>query len=413
MHNIQVQEKEDCKVEVQYVADPEKVLEIRATVVDEIFEEASKVAIPGYRKGKAPLSAVKSRFRKTIEERTQRELVTKANNDIIFETKMKTMFYPQVLHSNLNNAYFECNLLFMKKPDFELKEYKGFEIPKPHSPKTPAELAEQMLQELRVKYGDVVPFGETDFVQTNDKVTMDVRCVLGDKEIPELTKQGEFYSVGGGFYKEFDDNILGMTSGEERSFDVLWDTQTQERATFTVKIHMGVKNVPAALDDAFAQKLGLDDLDKLRSEVEGSATKKVQEFERRALVEQIVARLKSGHDFTVPNWLVLLDAQQMASQHNLKWDDVDPASKQMLEGKARERLKNTLIFDAIREAEPELQLSSNEILTVLRNKIIEQGEDPGKFLVEAQQSGRLYGIIAALQQEATLDWLISQSKIIE
>lgn len=410
---IQVQEKEDCKVEVQYIADAEKVLQMRSTVVDEVCEELSKQAISGYRKGKAPLSVVKSRFSKQINERVKAKLVAKAEEEIIFETKMKTMFYPQVLHSTLNHSYFECSLLFMKKPDFELGQYTGLDIPKPHTPKTTDELVEQMLQELRVKYGDVVGFKENDFIEMNDKMTMDVTCNLGDKEIPELTKQGEFYSVGSGFYQEFDENILGMVPEETRKFDVLWDTETKERATFTVKMLMGAKSVPAGLDDAFAQKLGLETMDQLRSEVTGSATQKIAEFSRKALVEQIVSRLRNSHNIEIPNWLIDMDAQQIAGSHGLKWSELDETAKGTLQSKARERLKTTLIFDAIREKEVDLQLSEGEIISLLRRKLVEQGEDPGSFLVEAQRSGKLYGIVAGLQQEATLDWLVKQQNIIE
>lgn len=410
---IQVEDKEDCKVEVQYVADPEKVLEIRANVLDEVFQEVSKTTVPGYRKGKAPLNVVKVKYKKVIEEHTQRALVEKAKEDIIFETKMKIVFYPQVLHTSLNHAFFSCSLLFLKRPDFELKEYKGLKIPKPHAVKNAEELTEHMLQELRVKYGDVAPFTENDFVEMNDKITMDVKCMLGETPIEELTKEGEFYSVGNGFYKEFDDNILGMKAGETRTFDVLWDAESKEKATFTVTAHMGVKNVPAGLDEAFAQKLGLPSLEALQTEVRGASSTKIQQFERQAIVDQIANQLKELHQMTIPTWLVSMDTEQMASQYGVKFSELPPESQQELETRAKDRLKMTLILEGIREAEPELQLSVAEIMEVIKKKIADQGQDPNKILVEAQVSGKLQNMVASMQHEATLDFLVKHSEIIE
>lgn len=409
---IQVEDKEDCKVEVQYVADPEKVLEIRANVLDEVFQEVSKIAVPGYRKGKAPLNVVKTKYKKVIEQHTQKALVEKAKEDIIFETKMKTIFYPQVLHSSLNHAFFSCSMLFLKRPEFELKEYKGLKIPKPHAVKNAEELTEHMLQELRVKYGDVVPFTEFDFVEMNDKITMDVKCMLGDTQINQLTKEGEFYSVGNGFYKEFDDNILGMKAGETRTFDVLWDTETKDKATFTVTAHMGVKNVPAGLDDAFAQKLGLASLEALQTEVKGASQTKIQQFERQSIIDQISRQLKELHEMTIPSWLVSMDTEQMASQYGMKFSELPQESQQELESRAKDRLKMTLILESIRESEPELQLSVPEIMDIIRQKIVDQGEDPNKVLVEAQASGRLQNMVASMQHEATLDFLVKHSEII-
>lgn len=411
--NIQVEEKESCKVQVTYKADPEKVLKKRSEIVDKIFEETSKLAVPGYRKGKAPLSAIKMRYRKNIEEQTRQNLLVAAEEEILFETKLKTLFSTQVLKMNLNEDLFECELLFFKKPIFELKQYKGLSVPRPHSPKTQAELSEQIMQELRVRYGDVVPFAETDKIELTDKITMDVNCKTEGLTINELTKDGVFYTVGQGFYHEFDDNILGMTTGEEKTFDVLWDTQTKERATFTVKVHMGVKMVPAPLEDSFAQKLGLENFEKLASDIGATAANKIKDYERDAVHSQIISQLMAAHEIEVPHWLIEMDAQQLAMQHSLKWSEVDPESKKTLEAKAVERLKLTLIMDAIRDAEPETQFSNNEILDVVRSRVAQQGQDPDKFVVEMQRTGRLFGVVAALQQEATLEFLAKNTNIVE
>lgn len=412
MH-IDVQEKEPCKIYVNYQADPEKVLAKRDEVTNKLFEDASKIAIPGYRKGKAPFEAVKMRYRKNIEEQTRQKMLVAAEEEVIFETKLKTLFSTQVLNVSLQDSKFECDLLFFKKPNVELKEYKGLKIPKPHSPKTRAELTEQMLQELRVKYGDVVPFTEADVVEMGDKITMDVSCLAEGKSIDELSKRDTFYTVGQGFYHEFDQNILGLKTGEERTFDVLWDSQTKEKATFVVKVHMGVKTLPAPLDDSFAQKLRVENFEKLRADVEAAAIKKIENYERDSIHAQIMNQLMATHQIDIPMWLVSLDAQQLAVQHGLKWNEINSESQTALENKAKERIKLTLIMDAIREAEPETQFSNDELFNVIRARLKDQGIDGDNKLVELQQGGRLFGMIAALQQEATLEWLAKNSEIIE
>ena len=410
---IQVQEKEDLKVEVQYIADPEKVSEVRETIAQEVLKEASSVAIPGYRKGKAPPPVIRSRFRKLIDERTQQKLINQASEDIVFQTKMKTMFTPQILHSSLNNSHFECNLLFLKKPDITLKNYKNIQIPKPHIPKSAEQLSEEMLQDLRLKYGEVVPFQENDFVERNTKITMDVKCSVNGTDVPLLTKEGEFYTVGHGYYEDFDDNILGMSVGEERSFDLLWDKEKQEHATFTVKVHMGVKNMPAPLDDALAEKLGFESLEKLRAYVTSVASNKIKQYEKQQVSQQVMLQLHKEHDFEIPQWLIELDSKQLASQHGMQYHELDANTKRIVEVQSKERLKNSLLFDALREAEPELQLSPNEMIEVLKVRLQEQGQDANKYLVEAQNSGKLLGIIAALQKEATVEWLCAQAQIVE
>src|SRR5690606_13739458 len=98
-----------------------------------------------------------------IEEWVKAELQKKAFADVIIESKSKPLGYFDVIESNLNKNFFECKISFFKRPDFELKEYKNFDIPKPQVPVQSDKLAEQMLEELRNIYRDIIPYNENDF----------------------------------------------------------------------------------------------------------------------------------------------------------------------------------------------------------------------------------------------------------
>lgn len=409
---IQVSEQEYCKPEVTYHAEPSKVLEVRDQVLSEVAEEASKIQISGYRKGKAPISVLKLKYKKLIEERTKRQLVDAAYDEIIFETKMKTIFSPQITHVSLTESSFECAMTLLRKPTFELKQYTGFEIPKPHQTETQGDRTEKRLQELRVKHGEVSPYQAGDFVEDGDKITMDVTTTVNGVPIPQFSRVGEMYTVGYKFIPEFDDNILGMVPDEERTFDVPWDSSTKERAMVTVKVHMGTKRIPAALDDEFAKLFGKENLADLRAEISSTEGRALEREAKEEIHQQILNRLIEQHEFEVPSWLILMDAQQIAEQYRLAWKDVPEEAKIQLLDQAKKRLRTTLILEAIRDEQKDLEFSYQEILGVLREKVRLQGEDPESFLVEAQKSGRLYGIVAGLQQEATMDWLVKQSKII-
>ena len=63
---IEVKKEEQCKVQATYIADPEKVDAKRSEVTDLFYKQASQSIVPGYRKGKAPLAAIKLKYRKQI-----------------------------------------------------------------------------------------------------------------------------------------------------------------------------------------------------------------------------------------------------------------------------------------------------------------------------------------------------------
>ena len=108
---FQCNEVEPCKVNVHYVADADVVEQKR----QEAVENLRKIKIAGFRKNKAPDSAIKLKLKNEIEQWMTREIVAHAYDEVLFETKMKSIGYPQVSNVMLDGSYFHCDLFFLKK----------------------------------------------------------------------------------------------------------------------------------------------------------------------------------------------------------------------------------------------------------------------------------------------------------
>jgi trigger factor len=420
--NIQVQEPEYCKVVVSYVADIENVKNKRAEVLEQYVNLARKRPIKGFRAGQAPANAIQHLYKKQIEAATKQELLAVAHDEILFETKIKPIGYPNVNNVQLNEELFQCELSFLKKPEFELKEYKGLEIPKPHQQYTQTQLVESNLEHLRRQHSEIVPYQEGEFIEIGDQVTMDVTVSAttinettndfdtAQTRAASLTKEGILYKLGQNYFDGFDDEILGMKAGEEREFKLsLGDCAL----SFKVSVHMGVKNVPCALDDELAIKVGLKNFSELRSYIEGMVTTQLQLKEKQDIQQQIVKRLLANNQFEVPHFLVEMEAQQIALENKTTFASLENESKQKVLGMASDRVKLSLIIDSIQQEEPDLVFSNDELLNVLKKRLEEQGQDVNKYLVENTKNGHLFGTIAKLRNEATMEWLQSNSKIIE
>lgn len=396
------EEVEYCKLQVQYVAPQDVVKEKRAAVL----KQFKKMPVSGFRPGKASDQALKIKYKKQIEASVQRELVSHAYDDILFETGISPIGFPNITDTKLQGVNFSCNMLFMKKPEFELKQYSGFEIPSPHLPKNSVELAEEMLQNLRLQHGDVCPYEDGQFVQVGDKITMSYELQQEGKE--KIIKEGEVHVVR---QSEFDDSILGMLPDETREFTIL--DQKKERVGVKVTLHMGLKNVPCSDNEALATKVGYESFEKLREALVGTASGSIEQQKSVLLVDQIKKRVLEAHDFEVPSWLALMEAQSMAQQERVNWDAAEESAKEDYINKASERVKLSFIFDSIRKAEPEAQMSDEEVREYLSNLIAMRGQDPHKVLVEAERTGKLFGMVASVRDEVTSKWLLQNSKIIE
>lgn len=411
---IECKEVEYCKVQVHYEGDSEVVVEKQKEAIDSI----KNVQIPGFRKGKAPLDVLKAKFKKNIDEWVKREMLSVAYDDIVFETKMKPIGYPQCISHTLQGSNFVCDLLFMKRPEFELKDYKGLEIPKPHQPQKSSELAEAMMQELRVNFGDLQPYEEGDFVEKGDKVTMDIATTIDGETIDDASKEGMLYEIGvQGSFTEIDDNILGMAPGEEREFEIVLPANFGEyggkKASIKVTLHMGTKKVPCPLDDELAKKAGCDSFEDMKNKIEMTANAKIQSMEQALVAQQVSKRLVASNDFEVPTWLISMEAQQIAARDNAKLEEMPKVTQEEYRNDAIENVKMALILDTIRDVEPEATLTESEAAEMVKRQLAGRTEDPDKVFVEAQKNGQLVGMIANLKNQFTLQWLVNQTKLIE
>jgi trigger factor len=411
---IQVQEVDLCKLNVHYVAEPEKVRAARLRVVDRIKKE--KVPVKGFRPGAAPTQAIELQMKSTIDSLAAKDLVSEAYNDLLFEHKIKTMFYPQVTSQSFDKDQFYCEMMVWKKPDVELKEYKGFSIPKPASEPV-TELVAKMIQNLRVKHGESRPYGEGDFVQQGDKITLDIKVESEGQVVSELTQEGLVYNVGQ--FSKLDENLLGMVPDETKNFKVSMDEDTpleslkNKVVDFTVTLHMGMRTDLAALDDAFAQKVGFPTYEKLESYASSVVMSQSQQKERNDLTNQVLVRLLEHNEINVPGWLVEMEAQNVARNRGMDLKTMPPETKSRLFTEAERAVKLSLILDSIREAEPDTSFSERELLNSLRMKVSGTGGNPDDFIKKSTEDGSIFGIVANMRDSATVEWVIKNSTIIE
>jgi len=398
---LELNEVEYCKVKVKYTADSDKVKEKYKKAISEL----KKLPVPGFRPNKATDQAIRNHFKAKIDAWVKQEMISESYEDILFETKIQPIGFPQTLDLKLDGNDFNCEFLFLKKPDFELKEVKGLEIPKPHQNITQNDYVEEMLQEIRTQNSNAVPYADGDFVQAGDTITMDYT-------VDDQVAEGELYKVGNNLLPEFDDNIIGMAPGESREFDVLNPT-TNAKSHVKVLLHMGMKKTLCGLDDELAVKVGLKDLAELRKVVEGISSNRLKQHTDAQIADQIKKRLVDMHDFELPEWLTNMELQQVAQRMSIDLATASDQTKSDLITQAKNSVKFALILDSIRKNTPEADLSDEEILNIIKAKVANQVQDVDGFLQESQKNGKLLGFVAQVRNEVTLQYLIDNAKIVE
>jgi len=411
---LQVQEVELCKLNVQYVADLDKVKAARGKAIDRIKKE--KVPVKGFQPGKAPTRAIEMAMKPTIDSLAAKELVAEAYNDLVFEHKIKTMFYPKVQNQSFDGGKFHCEMTVWKKPEVTLNQYKGFDLPKPAT-EPHSDVAEKILQNLRTQHGEARPYGDGDFVQKGDKVTLDIKVECEGQTVKELTQEGLVYTVGQ--FSDLDENISGMVPDEKRQFKIAMKENSPVEsvrgkvADFSVTLYMGMRTDLAPLTDEFAQKIGFSSFELLQKQVNSIAMSQVRNKEKNELNNQVLSRLIEANTVAVPSWLTELEAQNMTRNRGVELSQLPQETLVRVLAESERSVKLSLILDSIREAEPDTAFSERELLNSLRMKAAETGENPDDFIAKATKDGSIFGIIANMKDTATVDWVITNSTIVD
>lgn len=413
---IKITEIEPCKLSVHYEANSMEIMDKRF----EVQNAFKKAPVPGFREGKASMDAIKMHYRQQIEDALKRALAEDAFHNTLFEKKIRPHGAPRFSSLVLDGGKFICEFEIFTKPEFDVPVWKEMEIPKPHEDMGATEVSELMMQELRVRFGDVIPYGEDDFVQAGDNILIDYEGTVDGQAVDSLKAQGEMITVGKSPLPGFDNNMLGMKLGEVREFDFVapeggLPSMSGKTIHFKLTLVMGSKTVPCALGDELAQKMNKKDFVELQEFVAQAAFVRVESNAKMRLHEAVARKLVEDTKMSVPNWMSLSEAQYLAHQSQLDWNTISDSDKEKLLEIAEKNVKLTLVLDKIRETEPEAQLTDQEVFDIIKQNLAQTKTDKSldEVIQQMNRTGYLQILFSRIKDEHAMDYIVKSVKVVE
>lgn len=293
---------ETNRYQLEIVIDGEQ---FREAIKEAYRKNGKKIAVHGFRKGKAPLHIIEKYYGEEVFfEDALNLLYSDAVEAAINESGLKViddkMDFDLVSISKENGVDFKVSVTTY--PEIELTEYKGLKAEKPAVKVDAAEVNAEVkamaernarmvsVEDRAAKKGDTVVI---DFEGFTDGVPFD-----GGKA------EGHSLELGSGqFIPGFEDQIIGKKIGDEFNINVTFpeDYGAKElagkEAVFKIKLHeIKVRELPQ-IDDEFAKDVSeFDTLKELKADIKKKALerkkKAAEETVENILVEQIVDGIK-------------------------------------------------------------------------------------------------------------------------
>ena len=304
----QVEELGDSKVRL--------TVEVPGTDVKHAVDHAASdladtVKIPGFRKGKVPLTVLKQRIGK---DRLYTEAVESHISGWFWNAAAQTRIHPveqpefgyELPDGDGSDWRFTATVAVHPKP--ELPDWSTLEVPAAE-PDVPAELVEQALQQVQATAADLAPVDGRP-AQPGDVLVLDL-------VMPGDARRDYGIELGGGrLAPELEHALVGVSAGESASVEI----PVSERETSTVdatikEIH---EKVLPPLDDELARKVSeFDSLEELRTDLEND------------LREQLAAELEGQFRSAAVDTLV------RAAGVNADGPLVEMRTRELLNGLAR------------------------------------------------------------------------------
>ena len=365
--------------------------------LDKAFKEANKKAkIDGFRPGHAPKEvfikkygeeslfmdaadkALQSAYVKVLEENKDLEIVTQ----------------PSVELKNVSKDALELTFKLILKPEFKLGDYKNLKVKKDKVEVTNEEV-NSAIDEMRNRYAEVqVKDGK---VEKGDTAVIDFE---GFKDgVAFEGGKGENYSLKIGsntFIPGFEDQIIGMSKGEEKDVKVTFpeDYHSEElkgaKATFKVKVNEVKETIIPSLNEEFFKDLnmeGVNDRASLEAALKETLAARKEQQAEGEYVDKLLEKLSEQTKIELPEEMIGDEIHRMIHQYedNLKMQGITLEQFYQFTNSNEDMLKEQMKDEAVKRIKYRLMLE--EIIKL--EKLTATDEEADK---EASEIASKYGM---------------------
>ena len=257
--------------------------ELMESGVQKAYLKARKnIMIPGFRKGKAPRKMIEAMYGAHVFfEDGLEEIFPEIYDEAIINQGIKAIGRPSLTDMQISDENIVTITISTEVyPEVTLGDYKGLEVEKPEATVTD----EQVQAELDRMAQNVASTETVErAAEMGDTANIDFEGF--DNGVAFDGGKGENFDLklgSGQFVPGFEEQIVGMTAGEEKDIDITFpENYAAELAgkpvVFHVKLNKVTVTVVPAQDDEFAKDVSeFDTLDELKADIRAKALENAQ-----------------------------------------------------------------------------------------------------------------------------------------
>lgn len=404
--------------------------EIGDKVEARLRELSSKVKIPGFRPGKAPLKLLKQRYGPSVMGEVLERAVTDSSAQALNERGLRPAVQPKIEIVSFDDGKdLEYSMAIELLPEIEPMDFSTIELERLKIA-VPEEDVASALDRLASSRKESKPLETPRKAQSGDILVMDFAGTVYGEALPGMAAEDHHLELGSNsFIEGFEDQLIGVDAGESREVKVTFpeaygnEKLAGQPAVFQCTIKEIHEPVAVELDDEMAKSMGAENLEDLRSKVKERLGADYDGLSRMRMKREILDKLADAHDFGVPGSMVDLefDAIWKQVEADREKGNVDPDD----EGKEDEEVKEE--YRVIAERRVRLGLLLSEVGRLNQIDVAQEEVNQALFQEAQRYPGQEQQVLefyksnpealaqlrAPLFEDKVIDFIIDLAKVSE
>ena len=406
--------------------------DLDAKLTEYLDDMRTKVRINGFRPGKVPAAHLRKLYGKSamadIVQNSMNEWITKACSDrdetpalqpdITFpEERME-----EILGGGQDLAF---KLAYEVIPKFDLVDFSTLAVDRQVVEVADAEVDEQ-LEKIGESNRDFT--AKEGAAEDGDRVTMDFIGKIDGEPFEGGAGTATPLVLGSGqFIPGFEEQLVGVSAGDEKTVTVTFPDEYQaahlagKEAEFDVRVSEIAAPGEIVIDDAFAERLGIESLEKLKGTIRSQIENEYGQLTRQRVKRQLLDSLDEAHQFDLPPQLVENEFEQIWNQvtqdmerESKTFEDEDTteeAAKAEYRKIAERRVRLGLVLSKVGD-ENKIEVSDSETERALYERVRQfPGQEKEVFDFYRNNAQALASLRAPVYEEKVVDFLLELVKV--
>lgn len=420
-------EKNMAKLTVEVPAE-----QFDAAIKSAYNKNKGRFAIPGFRKGKAPLAMIEKMYGLEVFFEDAANIVLDATyEDAADESGLDIVSRPEVSLVQIEKGKpFIYTATVAVKPEVTLGEYKGIEVEKATAEVTDEDV-EAELKKVQDQNSRLLTVEDRP-IQDGDEVVIDFEGFIDGKTFDGGKAEDYNLVIGShSFIDTFEEQLIGKNIGEECQVEVTFPEKYHvadlagKPAVFKVVIkEIKVKELPEINDEFAGEVSDFETLDEYKADIK---VKLLKTKEKQAITEnenRVVEKVVAGATMEIPEPMIETQVQTMINDYARRIQGQGMSFSEYLKftGTSIEQLKNQarpqaertirtrLVLEAVAKTE-NIQVSEEKLEEEIKNMANAYRIDVERAKQRMGEEG-LEQMKEDLAVQEAVDFLVAEAKLV-